>query len=127
MSKTRNLFKEILDWTYKRQENGFIEEDLKKELKLTDKQFEWYLGTFRGSARRHENLINHLDYTGKNHFFFLTERGISKYFEYQKSWHEKASGKIFLALIIALISFLSGKFGGYLIAFIQNIKNQIIN
>lgn len=117
MKKPRNLFKEILGWAYKRQENGFLEEDLKNELNLSDKQFKWYLGIFRGNARREENLINHLDYSGQDHLFYLSDKGVSKYFEYQKSWLDKPIGKIFFIIIGVIIGIIIKEFWSYLASY----------
>src|SRR3989338_5925221 len=92
-----NKFFEILSWTFK-QKDGFQESELIKKFSLDQN---WYLKTFRPSAKENENLIIHLSYDDKNnkHYHTLSAEGISKFFGLNKPWHEKFIGKVLLVLI----------------------------
>jgi len=107
-----NKFFEILSWAYK-QGDGFQESELIKKFSLDQN---WYLKTFRSSANENENLVIHLRYDDKNntHYHILSEKGISKFFDLNKPWHEKIIGKVFLVLIGTAAGVIFKAFWDYL-------------
>jgi len=107
-----NKFFEILSWAYK-QGDGFQESELIKKFSLDQN---WYLKTFRSSANENENLVIHLPYDDKNntHYYILSEKGISKFFDLNKPWHEKFIGKVFLVLIGTAAGVIFKAFWDYL-------------
>jgi len=110
--ETDKFFK-ILSWAFKQRE-GFSEEELIKKFDL-DKN--WYLKTFRPNTQESENFIIHLRYDDKSnkHYHTLGTKGISKFFDLNKPWHEKFIGKAFLVLIGAAAGIIFEKFWDYLI------------
>jgi len=89
---------------HKRHEDGFCEEDLIKEFNLSKDQVNWYLKTFRGNFDESKNLARFLPSRNGKHFCTLTDKGMSRYFEFKKPWHEKTLGKITFLIIGAVIT-----------------------
>ncbi len=108
-----NKFFEILSWAFK-QKDGFQESELIKKFSLDQN---WYLKTFRPSIKENENLVMHLRYDDKDtkHYHMLSEKGISKFFDLNKPWHEKFIGKVILILIGATAGIILKAFWDYLI------------
>lgn len=111
----KNLYKDILNWTFEKQGSGFNEQTLFKKFQVDNN---WYLKIFRSSSNESENLVCHLYYDDKNdiHYHTLTSKGISEYYKLNKPWHEKPVGKIIFIIIGAIIGLIIKEFWNYLIS-----------
>lgn len=108
MNNGKDLFKEIILWAYKRQENGFFWVELEKAFSLTEEQMEWALKILRPNMPTGENLIDHLRYDERENAdkFFITTKGIfiARGYIDEKQWYEKLIGQIFIGLLITIIA-----------------------
>ena len=118
----KKIFEKILSWAYKRQVSGYLEEDLRNDLDLTDDDFSWYVKTFRSNMPIVDNLVIHTEYKDNKQYYTLSAKGISKHLELRKAWHEKPLGKILFLLIGAVIGFLVSSYGDFIIAIFKNLK-----
>jgi len=114
MKIKKNLYIKILEWAYNKA--SFTEQDLfNKFPKLNTDLKSWYLDTFRGAKDNDDCLIGVHD-DGRGSFYCsLTAKGISEYYKLQKSWHEKALGKILFIVIGAALGFLFGRLDNFVI------------
>jgi hypothetical protein len=111
----KDLFKNILNWTFAKQGSGFDEKELFKKYQIDSN---WYLKIFRSNPVESENLVCHLYYDDKNnrHFHILTAKGISEYYKLNKPWHEKWIGKIIFIIIGVVITLILNEFWSYLVS-----------
>jgi len=109
-----NKFFKIISWAFNHR-NGFHEKELIEKFSLDTN---WYLKTFRPSANESENLVIHLRYDEEydKHYHTLSAKGISKFFDLNKPWHEKFIGKVFLLLIGTAAGVILKAFWDYLVA-----------
>ena len=107
MEKDNNLFKKIILWAYKRQEEGFFWVELQETFSLNQNQNEWAIKILRPNMPISENLIDHLRYdeTTNADKFFITAKGVAIARSYMdvKNWYEKPMGQIAIGLIIAVV------------------------
>jgi hypothetical protein len=102
------LYIRILEWAYRKQEDGFTWAELSKQFKLTKKQEDWVQRTFRSNMSAAENLIDHLSYADKDdsHFYVITPKGISEAINYLNLKEAEEGGK--RAERIAVVAIIVG-------------------
>lgn len=75
-----------------------------------------------------DNLVIRVGDDGKKHTYTLSAKGISKYHELKKPWHEGLWGRILFLVVGAIITATVGliiKYNDFFITIFIKLKNQI--